>query len=60
MLQAPLTGKNIPDIASLCICIDLSKPGNVIDSLLYWINTAKEHSNNGLKELQNIKVDAFA
>lgn len=59
MLQAPLTGKNIPDIASLCICIDLSKPGNVIDSLLFWINTAKEHSNNGLKELQNIKLDAF-
>jgi len=59
MLQAPLSAKNIPDIASLCICVDLSKPGNVIDSLLFWLNAAREHSGNAIKDLQNIKVEAF-
>jgi hypothetical protein len=51
MLQAPLSAKNVPDIASLCICVDLSKPGNVIDSLLFWLNAAREHSSNALKDL---------
>jgi len=51
MLQAPLSAKSVPDIASICICIDLSKPGNVVDSLLYWISAAREHSSNALKDL---------
>lgn len=59
ILQAPLTGKNIPEIASLCICIDLSKPGNIVDSLLFWIAAAKEYGRNGVKDLQSKNLEAY-
>jgi len=51
MLQAPLMFKNLNKIASICIVIDMSKPGNCIDSLLFWLNTVREYSNNSLKDL---------
>ena len=27
----------------VCITVDLSRPGNSVDSLLFWINSVKEH-----------------
>lgn len=43
LLSAPLTAFNIVNTA-VCIVIDLSLPGNAIDSLLYWLNVIREHS----------------
>ena len=38
LLQSPLCTSNLINIASICIVIDLSKPGNCIDSLLFWMD----------------------
>jgi len=48
MLQATFSLQNLSKIASICIVLDLSKPGNVIDSLTYWLNSVKEHLNAAL------------
>lgn len=37
LLEAPLNAFSIANTA-ICIVVDLSVPGNVIDSLLYWLN----------------------
>jgi hypothetical protein len=36
---------NHRQITNTCIVIavDLSKPGNAIDSLLFWLNSVREH-----------------
>ena len=59
MLQAPLSATNISNIASICIVLDMSKPGNVIDSLLYWLQAVREYTNKALNELQQTKPDLF-
>ena len=59
LLQAPLSSQNLAQVASICIVLDLSKPGNTIDSLLYWLAAAREYTNNSLKELQAQKPDIF-
>ena len=41
MLSACLTEENILD-ATVCICVDLSKPGNSVDSVLFWLNAIRE------------------
>ena len=43
LLSAPLNAFNIVNTA-ICIVIDLSVPGNAIDSLSYWLNVVREHS----------------
>jgi GTPase SAR1 family protein len=50
LLQAPL---NIYSLAttSVCICVDLSMPGNSIDSVLYWITAIREHLHRLIEEL---------
>ena len=45
LLQASLTHQSLSKIASICIVLDLSKPGNTIDSLNFWISAVKEHLN---------------
>jgi hypothetical protein len=49
MLGATL--RNIDTIGSICIVLDLSKPGNVIDSLIFWLKAVRAYSDNALKEL---------
>jgi len=41
MLQTCLTENNILE-ATICISLDLSKPGGCIDSLLFWLNVVRE------------------
>ena len=41
MLAASLTTNNIEN-TTICIVVDLTKPGNSIDSLLFWLNTVRE------------------
>ena len=49
MLGATL--RNIDTSRSICIVLDLSKPGNVIDSLIFWLKAVRAYSDNALKEL---------
>ena len=58
LLQAPINAFNIPSTA-ICITIDLSTPGNSIDSLLYWLNVAKEFSKSALDNLQKSQPAVF-
>lgn len=57
MLGATL--RNIDTIGSICIVLDLSKPGNVIDSLIFWLKAVRAYSDNALKELQNSNIERF-
>lgn len=41
LLEAALTGGNLVH-TSVVIVVDLSKPGNSIESLLFWLNTVRE------------------
>ena len=59
LLQAPLHFRNLSNLASICIVLDLSKPGNCVESLNYWIPAVKEILNSSLKDLQNADVEGF-
>jgi len=52
LLQSPLSMNNLINVASICVVIDLSKPGNCIESLLFWIAEVKKYSMASLKELK--------
>ena len=43
LLEAALIGGNVAH-TTVCIVLDLTKPGNTIDSCLFWINAIKEQS----------------
>ena len=60
LLQAPLSPNNLNSIATICIVLDLSKPGNTIESLLFWLKTVKDITKNSLKELKANKPEEFA
>lgn len=41
LLEAAFSGGNIAN-TTVCIVVDLSKPGNTIDSALFWLNSIRE------------------
>jgi len=41
MLSTCLTEESILN-TTVCICVDLSKPGNSVDSVLFWLNVIRE------------------
>lgn len=43
LLEAALSGGNIAN-TTVCIVLDLTKPGTTVGSLLFWLNAAKEQS----------------
>ena len=43
LLESAMVGGNIQQTV-VVIVIDLSKPGNAIDSLLFWLNAVREQS----------------
>jgi len=51
--------KNIDKVATICIVLDLSKPGNCCESLLFWLKAVRAYSDNALKEIQNANIEAF-
>jgi len=59
MLQAAVNPQSIGRIGSVCIVLDLSKPGNCVESLLFWLSAVREHIDRALKDLQNTKIDQF-
>ena len=43
LLEAALQGSNIAN-TTVCIVVDLSKPGNTVESALFWLNSIRELS----------------
>lgn len=41
LIGVPMNHRQITN-TNIVIAVDLSKPGNAIDSLLYWINAVRE------------------
>lgn len=41
MIGSCLSAETLLDTC-LCICVDLSKPGNCVESALYWLKAARE------------------
>lgn len=58
MLSACLNEGTIAD-TSVCVVVDLSNPGNSIDSLLFWINAVREQSQVALQKLEKSNPLAF-
>lgn len=52
LLQAPLASTNLSSFASICIVLDLSKPGNCVESLLFWLSEVRKNCNASLEELK--------
>jgi hypothetical protein len=50
LLEAALVGGNVAS-TTVCIVLDLTKPGNTIESLLFWINAIREQSQIALDAL---------
>mmetsp|Transcript_25933 Transcript_25933/g.35308 ORF Transcript_25933/g.35308 Transcript_25933/m.35308 type:complete len:87 (-) Transcript_25933:763-1023(-) len=50
LLAATLTTHNIEN-TTICIVVDLSRPGNCIDSLLFWLNAVREQAQITLDQL---------
>ena len=42
LLSAPLSHHNISNVGCVCICVDLSKPGNCYESLQFWLKVVKD------------------
>ena len=41
MIQACASAESLTE-TTFCICVDLSKPGNSIESALYWMQAVRE------------------
>lgn len=50
LLETCLSPDRILD-TSVCICVDLSKPGNSIESLNFWLDTIREQTKQVLSNL---------
>ena len=50
LLEAALMGGNIAN-TTVCIVIDLSKPGNSMESVLFWLAAVREQSQIALEAL---------
>ena len=58
LLESAIVGGSIHQ-TTVVIVIDLSKPGNAIDNLLYWLNSVREQSQTALENLQSTNQEAF-
>lgn len=50
MISACMSAETLADTC-ICICIDLAKPGNCIESLLFWLKAAREQTDNIAQQL---------
>lgn len=53
LLDFPITSKTLPE-CNICICLDLSKPKNVVHSLMHWISVVRDAISKRMQELQTI------
>ena len=56
LLEAALLGGNVQH-TTVCIVVDLTKPGNAIENLLFWLNAVKEQSQMALEALAQTNVE---
>ncbi len=59
MLAAPLNATAIAQ-TSVCIVADLSRPGNVMGSLQFWLNVVREHIQKAIEQLATKNPEALA
>ena len=52
LLESAMSGGSIQQ-TTVVIVIDLSKPGNAIGNLLFWLNAVREQSQAALENLAN-------
>ena len=52
LMQAPLVSANLVNFGAVCIVVDLSQPGNCVESLLFWLEKVRQCSNASLSELK--------
>ena len=50
LLEAAFSGGNIAN-TTVCIVLDLTKPGNLIESAVFWLNAVREHAQAALEAL---------
>ena len=50
LLKTCLSADRILD-TTMCVCIDLSKPGNALESLMFWLQQIREHTQAVLEDL---------
>ena len=58
MLGAALHEGNISN-TTVCISVDLTKPGNSVDSVLFWMNCVREQTEIALQGLKQNKPNAY-
>lgn len=58
MLSAALNERSITS-TTVVISVDLSQPGSSVSSLMYWLNSVREHSEAALGSLQQNKPLLF-
>jgi len=51
MLQASINVQNISKVGAVCIVLDLTKPGNCVESLLFWLSAVREHIDSALHQI---------
>jgi hypothetical protein len=56
MLKTCLSSDRILE-TTICICIDLSRAGNTIESLNFWLEQVREHSRQVMETLEETKVN---
>lgn len=58
LLSAPLNQFSLLNTV-ICIVVDLSSPGNAIDSLLYWLASIREHIQRAMDDLNKTNPQAI-
>mmetsp|Transcript_113 Transcript_113/g.230 ORF Transcript_113/g.230 Transcript_113/m.230 type:complete len:222 (+) Transcript_113:132-797(+) len=59
LLEAALSGGNLAS-TTVCIVLDLTKPGNVIDSVLFWLKSVREQAQVALDALAQSNPEQHA
>lgn len=55
LLEIPITSRNLSNCSIVIVC-DLSKPRNILSSLLRWINVAKEIVNKRISDVKAVNA----
>ena len=58
LLESAMTGSSLQK-TTVVIVVDLSKPGDAIESLLYWLNAVRESSQTGIENLKNSNYEVL-
>jgi len=51
MISSCISTESLQDTC-MCVCVDLSKAGNCVDSALYWLRAVREQTDSLLDSMQ--------